>query len=120
MSKHKAREEFLAQFRGSHHPVTGAQTRGPVWHGPLPRAHADSRIVKPVPRAIREHNAKLEKPALGIDPSGGLARLLASPGVDRPLRRLILAVVQGKPGPKRDRRARQAGRLLAPLGISLG
>lgn len=53
-----------------------------------------------------------------VRPDSPLARLLAK--VKRPEQRLILAAVQAKPGPRRDRMEREVQRRLKALGIDPG
>lgn len=114
--------DALAKYAASHHAVTNAQLRGPVWRGLLPRRYrpaTDLVVSSEQLEKIREHNAVIDaaRPMLAIDPRGQLSRLLSSPGCDRSLRRMILAAVQAKTPARQRRLERAVQRELARRGI---
>jgi hypothetical protein len=88
--------------------ITNGQWRGSVWRGPLPR-NVRSRVG--VARPPEEGDL-----GFGVVPDSPLARLMAR--LQRPERRLLLAAIQSKPGPRRDRLNREFARRAYALGIS--
>jgi len=77
----------------------------------------DVHLVRDCPACFVAQKLRPSDPSVAIDPGGGLARLLANPRVGRSLRRLVLAVVQAKPGPRRTRMERRAEAGLRAAGI---
>lgn len=99
---------------GDFHPVTGARVSGPQWTGYRPpRGH----LVRDCDGCKAAIASRPQEPAMAIDPAGGLARLLADPRMTRPLRRLILSVVQAPRTPRRARNERRAEAQLRALGF---
>ncbi len=88
---------------GTTNPLTGAQVRGPVWRGRLPRR---PYVTTSAP----------DLGGVAVTPDSPLARLLAR--LPRAERRLVLAAVQAKAAPRRARMERSVQRRLAALGIN--
>lgn len=118
MSGKKKSPNALAEWIGSHNLTTGAQIRGPVWRGPLPRRPHYSTGYTPAHAEANEAIEQKRHPAMGFMPDSGLGRILTDRRVTRSLRRALLAVVQGAKTPARDRLERSVERRLTALGIT--
>lgn len=111
--------EALVRWFSTHDFRTGAQTRGPVWRGPLPRRPAEVDWFA-IPAETFEHNKEVDErrhPRLAFMPDSALGKLLATPGVARSLRRSIVSAVQAPDTPRRARLQRRIQRELAAIGV---
>lgn len=115
-AKQQARIERSILAWPETHGLSGEQTRGPVWRGPLPTTPTGGTNYTPAfdraNRKIDEKNA-----TLGITPMSGLAQTLAR--LNRRDRRSLLAIVQRKAGVRRSREEKVLTRRLASQGITL-
>ena len=106
----------LMAWPTTHNAVTGAQVRGPVWRGPLPRRATISTGYSPehekANRKIDERNY-----GFGVTPMSGLATTLAK--LNRRDRRALLAIIQRKAGTRRAREEHRLMRRLAAAGVEL-
>lgn len=106
----------IADFHPSGARAIGQAWRGPVWSRPHFVRHCQGCVSSLLSRAKRIAEGK-EKPDadVGITPDSPLAQLLGK--LKRPERRLLLAVVQAKPGPRRVRMDRELHRRFRLLGV---
>lgn len=109
----------LAEFLGGHDPRTGAQTRGPVWRGRLPRRAepTDWTTVDPAAYKANKEVEERRHPRMAFMPDSNLGRLLMDGRVRRPLRRAIISAVQAPDTRRRVRLQRRVQAALAALGV---